>query len=156
MKGDNSRGLFHKFHIERTDGKSDPGEKHHGCDYFVLDLTHDQHAIPALRAYARSCAEELPLLAADLRAKLPPRSHQRKETGNRHGKFAVQRRVLYEYDSAEPIMRGMVVWHTEANFLQDSLTIWAEHPDFDPIDDGEIPPEYEATITGEKVAWRRV
>ena len=68
--GDKSRGLYGKFYIERTDGKSAPGEKHHGCDYFVLDLTHDPHAGPALRAYAESCAEEYPLLAADLRAKI--------------------------------------------------------------------------------------
>ncbi len=68
--GDRSRGLYGKFFIERTDGKSAVGEKHDGCDYFVLDLTHDKHAAAALRAYADSCAEEYPLLAADLRAKL--------------------------------------------------------------------------------------
>ncbi len=68
--GDKNRGLYGKFHIERTDGKSAPGEKHHGCDYFVLDLTHDPHAIPALRAYADACEADYPLLARDLRAKL--------------------------------------------------------------------------------------
>lgn len=46
------------------------GGKHFRCDYFVLDLTHDEHAIPALQAYAQSCQEEYPLLAADLLAKL--------------------------------------------------------------------------------------
>ena len=60
------RGLYEKFLIERTDGRSDLGEKHYGCKYFVLDLTHDQHAIPALNAYAESCATEYPALAADL------------------------------------------------------------------------------------------
>ncbi len=68
--GDKSRGIYNKFHIERTDGKSAPGEKHHGCGYFVLDLTHDPHAIPALRAYADACEAEYPLLAADLRANI--------------------------------------------------------------------------------------
>lgn len=64
------RGLYEKFYVERTDGGHKPGEKHEGCNYFVLDLTHDPHAIPALRAYAESCAAEYPLLAADLGAML--------------------------------------------------------------------------------------
>jgi hypothetical protein len=60
------QGLYGKFYIERTDGKSAPGEKHHGCQYFILDLTHDQHAPAALRAYAQACAQTHPELAADL------------------------------------------------------------------------------------------
>jgi len=72
--GDKTRGLYGKFRIERTDGKSAPGEKHDGCEYFVLDLTHDPHAIPALKAYADSCRAEYPLLAADLDAWLDPRT----------------------------------------------------------------------------------
>ncbi len=63
---DRDRGLYDKFYVERRDGKSAAGEKHYGCDYFVLDLTHDPHAIPALRAYAASCLKEYPLLADDL------------------------------------------------------------------------------------------
>jgi len=71
--GDKSRGLFRKFEgITRTDGSSEPGGKHYDCDYFVLDMTHDAHAPAALRAYADSCAAEYPLLAEDLRRKLPP------------------------------------------------------------------------------------
>lgn len=62
-------GLYNKFRIERTDGKSAPGEKHSGCDYFVLDITHDEHAKAALLAYADSCAADYPALAADLRDK---------------------------------------------------------------------------------------
>ena len=61
--GDTERGLYGKFHVERTDGKSAPGQKHDGCDYFVLDLTHDPHALPALVAYEQSCNAEYPLLA---------------------------------------------------------------------------------------------
>jgi hypothetical protein len=60
------RGVYEKFRIERTDGRSAPGEKHHGCRYFVLDLDHDKHAPPALRAYAESCGETHPQLAAEL------------------------------------------------------------------------------------------
>jgi hypothetical protein len=46
--GDPTRGLYDKFNVSRTDGKSAPGEKHAGCRHFVLDLTHDPHARPAL------------------------------------------------------------------------------------------------------------
>ena len=64
--GDRTRGLYGKFYVERTDGKSAPGEKHHGCEYYVLDLMHDKYAVPALRAYAEHCQAEYPLLAAAL------------------------------------------------------------------------------------------
>lgn len=53
--GDKSRGVYEKFTVTRTDGKSEPGEKHDGCRYFVLDLDHDPHAVPAIAAYAYSC-----------------------------------------------------------------------------------------------------
>jgi hypothetical protein len=64
------KGLYEKFSVTRNDGRSAPGEKHDGCEYFVLDLSHDKHAMPALAAYAQSCADEFPELAADLRAKV--------------------------------------------------------------------------------------
>lgn len=70
MMGDRAKGLYNKFHVERADGKSEPGEKHHGCEYFVLDLACDPFALPALRTYANRCEEEYPQLAADIRAKL--------------------------------------------------------------------------------------
>lgn len=67
--GDQTRGLYAKFKIERTDGTSAPGGKHHGCEYFVLDMDHDEHARAAIEGYVRSLeeAEEYPKLAADLR-----------------------------------------------------------------------------------------
>lgn len=68
--GDTARGLYEKFNVTRTDGKSAPGEKHHGCQYFVLDCDHDPHARAALAAYAASCKAEYPLLAGDVRALL--------------------------------------------------------------------------------------
>lgn len=69
MPDDQQRGLYNKFRVERTDGKSAPGEKHHDCDYFVLDMDHDEHASAAIEAYVKSLedAEEFPALAADLR-----------------------------------------------------------------------------------------
>jgi len=64
------RGLYHKFNISRTDGSSVPGAKHADCDYFVLDITHDPFAIPALKAYADACQENYPALALDLYTKV--------------------------------------------------------------------------------------
>lgn len=65
MANDSECGLYRKYRVERL---HDPTGKHARCDYYVLDLTHDPHAIPALRAYADSCAADYPHLAADLRA----------------------------------------------------------------------------------------
>ena len=81
--GDKSRGWYEKFVVYRTDGTSDPGEKHDGCEYFVLDLTHDQHAWPALRAYAESCRAIYPLLAADIDAKVAAWSRYQQEKARR-------------------------------------------------------------------------
>lgn len=69
--GDKTRGLYNKFTVIRSDGKDNISGKHHSCEYFVLDMTHDKYALPAIAAYARSCKVEYPLLAAHLRAKYP-------------------------------------------------------------------------------------
>lgn len=63
------QGLYNKFNVTRTDGRDAAGEKHDGCEYFVLDNSHDRHALPALIAYADSCQTDFPLLAAELRLK---------------------------------------------------------------------------------------
>ena len=60
------QGLFRKFDVRRTDDSDQPGGKHHGCRYYVLDLTHDQHAPAAMLAYAAACASTHPQLAADI------------------------------------------------------------------------------------------
>lgn len=67
--GDKARGFYNKFTILREDGSDRPGDKHENCSYFVLDLTHDKYAWPALAAYENACIDEYPLLAADLRRK---------------------------------------------------------------------------------------
>lgn len=64
--GDRTKGLTDKFRVSRVDGTDGPGAKHDGCDYFVLDLTHDPFAREAIAAYGRACVDEYPLLAADL------------------------------------------------------------------------------------------
>jgi len=60
-----SIGLYNKFNVSRTDGRDAPGEKHHGAEYFVLDMA-DKFAAPALAAYAEACKHEYPVLSADL------------------------------------------------------------------------------------------
>lgn len=62
-------GLYRKFSVARTDGQHNPGQKHYGCSYFVLDLDHDPYAYAAIIAYARRCDEKHPALANDLYAK---------------------------------------------------------------------------------------
>lgn len=63
------QGLFHKFVVRRTDGRDEPGCKHDGCAYFVLDLDHDEHARAALAAYAVAVEASHAALASDLRAR---------------------------------------------------------------------------------------
>lgn len=69
-------GLYQKFRVERVDGGDLPGGKHSQCCYFVLDLTCDPSAIPAIKAYAAACAAGDPALAAHLllsvRGSAPP------------------------------------------------------------------------------------
>jgi len=66
---DKDRGLYPRYHVERL---NDAAGKHSACWVFVLDPHHDPHARVALKAYADSCAVDYPLLAGDLRAKMPP------------------------------------------------------------------------------------
>lgn len=62
------QGLFRKFDVFRVDHSDQPGGKHYGCRYYVLDLTHDQHAPTAMRAYAAVCRATHPQLADDIEA----------------------------------------------------------------------------------------
>jgi hypothetical protein len=64
----NAIGVYRKYDVTRTDGSSAPGGKHADCAYFVLDLEHDEFAIPALKAYATACRKSHHLLAADIAA----------------------------------------------------------------------------------------
>ncbi len=59
-------GLFGKYRVSRTDGSSQKGKKHHGCNHFVLDITHDKFASVAVAAYAAACRHEYPALSEDL------------------------------------------------------------------------------------------
>lgn len=68
-KTQNEQGLFRKYEVRRTDGSDFPGGKHDGCEYFVLDMTHDPHAKAAAAAYADSAEMDYPDLAADMRGR---------------------------------------------------------------------------------------
>lgn len=70
------QGLFRKFDVHRVDGSHVPGGKHHGCEYFVLDISHDTHAPAALRAYAEACKDSHPKLSAELAARFGTRPVQ--------------------------------------------------------------------------------
>ncbi len=66
----NKQGLFRKFNVTRVDGQDETVlDKHYNCAYFVLDLTHDPAALPALAAYADAVDATHPYLARDLRIK---------------------------------------------------------------------------------------
>lgn len=72
-----------KYIVKRTDGSHKRGRKHEACRYFVLDLAHDKFSIPALRAYAGSCAVEFPQLSADLHRLIEQLEWEREcEVGN--------------------------------------------------------------------------
>lgn len=64
-----AQGLFRKFNVSRVDGSDAAGGKHHGCEYFVLDVDHDVHAPAALRAYAQACKDTHPVLSQELAAR---------------------------------------------------------------------------------------
>ena len=70
------QGLFQKFGVYRTDGSSAAGGKHHGCEYFVLDMTHDEYAQAAVQAYSEACTKTHPALSADLQRRYQATSVQ--------------------------------------------------------------------------------
>lgn len=59
-------GVYRKFFVHRCDGTDQPGKKHADCQYFVIDVTHDEFAPAALKAYAKACAKKYPQLSKDL------------------------------------------------------------------------------------------
>jgi hypothetical protein len=59
-------GLDDRYSVARVDGRSAEGEKHHGCKYFVIDMTHDYCALSAIEQYGLACKSEYPKLAKDL------------------------------------------------------------------------------------------
>lgn len=75
MNADETRGLYPKYNVTRTDGSSKEGGKHEHCMYYVLDLDHDPHALAALGTYILDCEKDFPLLARDLKKLLVDRGY---------------------------------------------------------------------------------
>ena len=46
---DKERGLYQKYEVRRVDPEAEA--RHQGCEYFVLDLTHDPLALEAIKTY---------------------------------------------------------------------------------------------------------
>lgn len=57
--------IYRKFAVARIDLEAE--KRHADCQHFVLDLTHDPHALQALFAYGRSAQKENPELAEEVR-----------------------------------------------------------------------------------------
>jgi hypothetical protein len=68
--------LINKYSVFRNDAQDKPGLKHADCELFVLDVTHDPYAVPALARYIEVCSETHPVLALDLR-KMIDRARQK-------------------------------------------------------------------------------
>lgn len=47
-----TQGLTRKYQVLRHDGRDGAGQRHEGCEYFVLDLTHDSAARAVAMDYA--------------------------------------------------------------------------------------------------------
>lgn len=100
------QGLFRKFDVRRTDGSDAPGGKHHGCEYFVLDMTHDPHAKAAAAAYADSAKATHPQLATDMRdryglAAPPPAAARGDVRGTRRPSDAAIAAAFWEHRARE-------------------------------------------------------
>lgn len=126
---DEHRGLYGKYRVERRDGSSGPGGKHAQCEYFVLDLAHDKHAFQALMAYADSCADEFPELAADLRRRaVGERSDElaREQRSNEASpRCLAASRIGYDCELAE----GHVGQHVSTDLDGKSKVGWGDdHP----------------------------
>ena len=72
----NDGPIYHKFTVTRVDGQHYHGGKHFKCDYFVLDITHDPFALPALTAYAEECRSRYPQLADSLKERIRERERE--------------------------------------------------------------------------------
>ena len=155
---DRERGLYDKYTVTRTDGSSGPGGKHEHCQYFVLDVTHDPHALPALRAYAVSCHKDYPALSTDLgdillTAETRRREEHVKSTRNttdalnrdawerEAAEVASGRRYFFHRGYAGHVVEsttqpgGRVVYHGRVIDIPDVITFETDTPDPRKVED---------------------
>lgn len=77
----------------------------------------------------------------------------------KRGRVTIDMQALRrDHQSALAISRDLVIWRIDENMMMDTVTWWAESEHFEPVHEGEIPPEYKAevsqTMGGEiSVAW---
>lgn len=117
------QGLFRKFDVRRVDGSDAPGGKHHGCEYFVLDLDHDIHAPAAIREYAKACNETHPQLSAELSERFGPQPAVAQEPV---GKGETLRESLFrEFPLLEDHGLDEVEHHCEWNIQQERKRLHA-------------------------------
>jgi hypothetical protein len=123
VMGDTTRGVYDKFRVIRRDGRGRQGEKHYGCEYFVLDLDHDAHALPALLAYASSCEAEYPLLARDIREKARRRGLPVVESSARAKLEAVRARLADAAQFAVGTRELRSLTTEQADAIRDCLAV---------------------------------
>lgn len=125
------QGVFRKFEVKRTDGSDQPGGKHEGCEYFVLDVDHDPHAQDALYAYTLSCRHTHPQLSKDMieRYDLVPPAEQ---GGNPDGYF-------YEWDFGTSIHRSFN--HYSGRKPDKMVPYWLDPP-AEQAQGSDVPPPY--------------
>ena len=68
--------------------------------------------------------------------------------------------LVRDQDIALAILRDLVVWRVDENLLMNTITYWAECRHFDPVKEGEFPPEYKAEVSipergSPSVSWRK-
>lgn len=100
-----AQGAYRKFDVRRTDGSDQLGGKHHGCEYFVLDVTHDPHAKAALQAYADACENTHMFLAADMRDRYVLSSAQAQPSEQRLDDFGQP--IVYDTDEIDQIAHAL-------------------------------------------------
>jgi hypothetical protein len=98
--GCETEGLYHKFHVSRTDGSGDPGGKHDGCWYFVLDPTHDLQARVALGIYAELARQNHREPLADDLWQRPELAYDPSYIDTRLAELATQRALARFYREA--------------------------------------------------------
>lgn len=80
-------------------------------------------------------------------------------TKYRRGRVEIDMQALRrDHQSALALSRDLVIWRIDENNMMDTVTWWAESEHFEPVHEGEIPPEYRAQVSttdgGEiTVAW---
>ena len=68
----------------------------------------------------------------------------------RLGRFRVPQGLLHDPLTARALYRDMIVFRAEANFVDNTLMVWADHPAFEVMDPGVAIPEYVAVVVAPK------